>query len=127
MSSITKVRKVWAKALLSGKYRQTQNALKDRDGFCCLGVLCDLYRKEVDGTWKKDEDGDWTFLKAHGTPPDAVQKWAGLTNTQMTRFVNMNDNLGLRFPVIAGEIEKMRPRPKTWANQYGSGKIGEKK
>jgi hypothetical protein len=32
----------WADALESGKYKQTAGVLKDNDGWCCLGVLCDI-------------------------------------------------------------------------------------
>ena len=30
----------WVKALRSGKYKQTREALQDKDGYCCLGVAC---------------------------------------------------------------------------------------
>jgi hypothetical protein len=37
----------WVAALRSGAYQQTHNRLTDhRGGFCCLGVLCDLYAEE---------------------------------------------------------------------------------
>lgn len=36
----TKLKGLWLDALRSGDYRQTQNTLKDNDGYCCLGVLC---------------------------------------------------------------------------------------
>lgn len=32
----------WIKALRSGKYTQTSNHLRVNDGYCCLGVLCDV-------------------------------------------------------------------------------------
>jgi hypothetical protein len=37
-SNVTK----WLKALRSGEYRQTKEVLKSDEGFCCLGVLCDV-------------------------------------------------------------------------------------
>ena len=32
----------WVNALRSGEYKQTKTQLQDEEGFCCLGVLCDL-------------------------------------------------------------------------------------
>ena len=36
------IAEIWVKALESGKYKQTKGALKKKDKYCCLGVLCDL-------------------------------------------------------------------------------------
>lgn len=33
----------WIAALRSGKYNQTQQRLQDNEGYCCLGVACDLF------------------------------------------------------------------------------------
>lgn len=33
----------WCKALRSGEYKQTKETLQDENGFCCLGVACDLF------------------------------------------------------------------------------------
>lgn len=33
----------WITALRSEKYSQTKGNLRDDEGYCCLGVLCDLY------------------------------------------------------------------------------------
>jgi len=40
-----KIMKRWIKALRSGKYKQTSGKLQDTDGFCCLGVACELFNK----------------------------------------------------------------------------------
>lgn len=47
----------WITALRSGKYKQTTNTLKAKDGsgFCCLGVLCDLAAADGNGSWKNAE------------------------------------------------------------------------
>lgn len=58
----------WVAALRSGEYVQTQAVLRTGDGFCCLGVLCDLYDKEG---WGKE------FFPSQGIPPDGVREWAG--------------------------------------------------
>jgi hypothetical protein len=41
------VKKIWVEALRSGDYKQTEGQLKDTFGFCCLGVLCDVYAEKV--------------------------------------------------------------------------------
>lgn len=53
----------WVRALRSGEYKQTTGVLRRTDtpgldGYCCLGVLCDL----AGVTWVQDEDGDWTAM-----------------------------------------------------------------
>lgn len=35
-----KLKELWLAALRSGEYPQTTYTLKDRQGYCCLGVLC---------------------------------------------------------------------------------------
>jgi hypothetical protein len=45
LDDISANREEWAQALESGKYKQAHDQLRDpdRNSFCCLGVLCDLY------------------------------------------------------------------------------------
>jgi hypothetical protein len=40
----TEIREAWQDALLSGLYNQTRGtlSLKDENGYCCLGVLCEV-------------------------------------------------------------------------------------
>lgn len=35
--------KKWVEALRSGKYKQTKETLQDKEGYCCLGVACELF------------------------------------------------------------------------------------
>lgn len=35
-------RKLWVDALRSNKYPQTKEVLQSKEGFCCLGVLCEI-------------------------------------------------------------------------------------
>lgn len=37
-----KNREEWIAQLRNGKYKQTKHRLHSSDGFCCLGVLCDI-------------------------------------------------------------------------------------
>ena len=45
----------WITALRSGEYNQDSDGgyLKTCDGYCCLGVLCDLYVKETGKEWAR--------------------------------------------------------------------------
>ena len=45
-------KKQWLDALRSGKYQQTDGYLHSGDGFCCLGVACDIQSSSAP-TWKK--------------------------------------------------------------------------
>jgi hypothetical protein len=90
-----KVKKLWVDALTSGEYKQTKGTLKDETGFCCLGVLCDIYTKETkNGVWR-EECGLMTFDIIHeatntllecgeGVPPNVVVNWAGLDDDNPT-------------------------------------------
>lgn len=41
------LKKRWTDALRSGEYDQTQGWLRDKRGFCCLGVACEVFGPEV--------------------------------------------------------------------------------
>ena len=73
------VMKKWVSALRSGKYKQGEGRLRDSDNnFCCLGVLCDLHRRETGkGRWRKGMyfAGDDCHDEI---TPNAVADWAGL-------------------------------------------------
>jgi hypothetical protein len=63
----------WIAALLSGEYEQAVGALRTADGYCCLGVLCDLHAKETQSRWRGS-----CYKDQEATLPRAVVKWAGL-------------------------------------------------
>lgn len=105
----------WVKALRSGKYRQTKSGLhKKGGGYCCLGVLCDLYAKEkkLKKPWFSSPESAPNFLSfqgANGYPPLEVQEWAGLEThcgelPSGETLAGMNDD-GKRFTTIAKTIE----------------------
>ncbi len=80
----------WIKALASGKYKKGEGALKkiNDDGkreYCCLGVLCDMYRlSKKDGSkFEKEDETDFAFRPAGeraegGYLPSTVAVWAGI-------------------------------------------------
>lgn len=83
------VKKKWLKALRSGEYKQTVGVLhKKGGGFCCLGVLTDLYLKEkgIEDGWVGEDRGDECQVKLtksgehdfENLLPSKVASWAGL-------------------------------------------------
>ena len=75
----SKVKQQWIEALRSKNYQQTTNYLRTQQGYCCLGVLCDLYAKEHNGVgWDVAGDVDYEFLDEIQTMPEEVKIWAGL-------------------------------------------------
>lgn len=103
-----RVKKMWIKALRSGKYKQAKGCLRDDDRFCCLGVLCDIFGRSRRIKWDGDRfDGERFAL------PASVREWAGLPlsnpiirpNTFHESAGGVNDHGG-KFPKIADLIEK---------------------
>lgn len=71
----------WVAALESGEYQQTAGVLRDANGFCCLGVACDLAVKAgvpVKVTPPRDSADCWYYNDIDGVLPKAVQGWLGL-------------------------------------------------
>lgn len=111
----------WAKALESGKYKQAKDALSSREkpkekyGYCCLGVLCDIYAKEMKGGKWKPEYGARYFVidgddRNDADLPFAVQCWAGMSSESGDRkegssLAQLNDT-GTAFKDIAKIIRE---------------------
>jgi hypothetical protein len=120
----------WIAALESGKYSQAREALRTTDGFCCLGVLSDLYIKEhpkeewtvtsltisnLTETFYSIKDTDPCGADYASTVlPRQVQDWAGMSSESghfMERnsasgpsLVFYNDQLKFSFKEIANII-----------------------
>ena len=120
------IKQAWVQALRSGEYRQTKTVLHDGAGFCCLGVLCDLYLTAHNDHWTFGY-GDVTDARYIDTDyqvlPKAVQKWAGLPHDhgafvvfdrehdsmpQQTTdtLAELNDRWGKSFDELADLIEE---------------------
>ena len=124
------VKQKWIGALRSGKYEQGSEKLRSPNGYCCLGVLCDLYVKENNKEWNfngYDEDGDetnphpmdyWCFDGEYEFLPQSVMDWAKLylrnpilrvdDNDEMFEFneeVSTLNDEGYSFSEIADLIE----------------------
>jgi hypothetical protein len=105
-----KWKRKWVKALRSGEYKQAKGALKKRGGYCCLGVLCDVVKKELHQEW--DDEG--AFLNYDASLPPKVMLLVGL-DTSFAEYINtkikdknlMEDNdCGKSFKQIANTIER---------------------
>lgn len=131
----------WVAALRSGEYQQIDGRLRsfepDVDGkysYCCLGVLCDLHRKEItpDGS---DHHYQWgevpgktgttttAYANHYDTLPMSVREWAGVRSSDPDlladpygegqcpmNITSLNDDLSFEFPLLAQLIEEQWQR-----------------
>lgn len=75
------IKQKWVDALNSGEYEQQRlGQLHNPDGWCCLGVLCDVYSQEKGIDW---EDYDYSqancpsyILESSEFLPLEVAEWA---------------------------------------------------
>ena len=77
-------------ALRSGEYKQIQGHLKDDNGFCALGVACDVYDPN---------------LVLGCTSPLVVHQAYGWSGELRGTIVNLNDYHGKSFAEIADYLE----------------------
>lgn len=110
----------WVAALRSGNYPQTKKVLRDSKGFCCYGVLCDLYAQEhlQEAEWTSNSSHyvfgmhlNNTFYNRAVMPPVHVFDWADGGNIVISdqgepvSLDALNDE-GVSFDEIANLIEK---------------------
>lgn len=128
------IKNLWVEALRSEDYQQARGSLLEAEdledceevSYCCLGVLCELYRKEVGGFWRSEDCGDYSFVAKDDEGvwdgstidlPSSVMEWAELPGSDPTVEVavgtlqyraaslsKLNDE-GLDFESIANLIE----------------------
>lgn len=119
----------WLTALRSGDYKQTQGCLRDDTGYCCLGVLTDLWVKGSSVEWHPKPFGTAFSIATPGwgaessVTPRGVMSWSDLTNSTGSTLLgththrdgvsqeefyvtlsDLNDN-GFTFEQIADVIE----------------------
>lgn len=95
------VKKKWIDALRSGWYDQGSEKLRSDQGYCCLGVLCDLYTQETKMVgWEfrgYDENEHlpqdyWYFDGESEFLPESVKEWAGFNVNNPSVRVDVTDN-----------------------------------
>jgi hypothetical protein len=97
--------KLLVDTLRSGEYKQTSGALRKQNGYCCLGVACDIAAKHGVGEWEPLDDEVEPYYRAFVTnhssvdylPPE-VMEWFG--------FSQENPDLSLGYSA----------RPASWFN-----------
>jgi len=107
------IKKRWVAALRSGEYRQGKIQLKKENKFCCLGVLCDIVKDELNLSWVTHPNmspptiaGEFLVL------PCIVSKYVELADTSVQyqgerRFLEyLNDTENLPFDKLALLIEE---------------------
>ena len=125
-----RVKKILIEALRSGEYSQDQLYLRTENGYCCLGVACDKYRKELNKEdWETNDTvyrsaldrriTTYKILGEHSILPEEVARWMDLIYDSELSFVGsyvtkdgedyslaqLNDN-GASFEEIADVIEE---------------------
>jgi len=107
---LTDNQKLWVDALRSGEYAQTEERLNDEDGFCCLGVACDVYAKATKLQIYTDAEGYIAGLGL-GDQHGAVMNWLGLhdslgiSKVAYARSLSVMNDYGSTFEDIADCIE----------------------
>jgi hypothetical protein len=125
----SKIKEAWVNALRSGKYEQGSEKLRSVRGYCCLGVLCDIYAQEHNTEWKfrGNEETNlqpmdyWYYEGESEFLPESVMDWAELkTNNPQLRVdveedgednwnykegVSHLNDAGYTFTTIANLIE----------------------
>lgn len=124
------IKEKWLQALRSGDYKQSVGFLKTDAGYCCLGVLCELYAKEHDTGSFQAMNVSTTysanihihkFVVGENTEsqflPYIVADWAGLSEVnpfmqdvvsgdkEWYRVSQYNDEYRYTFAEIANIIE----------------------
>jgi hypothetical protein len=108
------VKRLWVDALRSGEYQQGQGALFTGEGYCCLGVLCEVAIKAGLEIEKSKRDSEhWLYDGEAAWLPQSVEKWAGLPDAspdvslgfERRGLVQMNDGDLAPFSAIADAIE----------------------
>ena len=116
------VKRKWVAALRSGEYKQAGGRLRKGDCYCCLGVLTDLYDKDIQNDHHEwyEVDGKYGYYSDGGTVeailPESVMKWADLKECNptvleermgqpVTSLAYLNDNEALDFNQLADIIE----------------------
>ena len=86
------IRARWVAALRSGEYEQAFNYLRTDDGFCCLGVLCELAVQDgvIPASERDPVSATYSYAGADSLLPPPVKTWAKV-NFNQTLLAKGND------------------------------------
>ncbi len=115
------IKEQWIAALKSGNYRKDTGSLKTKEGYCCLGVLCEIYHQtHTDSSiWEPIGghmlqftlfDGEFhPHVSRTGYLPEPVATWAGIADHDCDtinqddtqgRLARLNDRSITFYPII---------------------------
>jgi hypothetical protein len=70
--------RLWVEGLRSRRFAQTDQKLADSEGYCCLGVACEIaIENGLDLEKEQSEDGDWRYGDDFVLLPLKVADWYG--------------------------------------------------
>jgi hypothetical protein len=102
-------------ALRSGEYPQSSETLQSDLGYCCLGVMCEVYEKETGDKLTRHKNSYLAGTDLEGHVFSKVQNWVGLRSFSgkfigeaggvNNSLIDMNDTLNKSFLEIADFIE----------------------
>jgi hypothetical protein len=107
---------IWINALRSGQYEQASGALRNKNGYCPLGVLCDLSKLS---DWKAEPNSNkFDYLNQLNYLPKEVAMWAGINDDERAKFnsffIVYNDYEKLTFDDFATKLELLYKKKKKW-------------
>lgn len=101
-----KIAMKWVKALRSGKYKQAKHRLKSAEGYCCLGVLCEInniiYTENFDSVLSYRDMRKLTMRSDIGNIPGDVDR-------KEDSLAELNDSGEYNFDEIADIIQIIYP------------------
>lgn len=102
---------LWVDALRSGEYQQARSALKTSEGYCCLGVACEVYQKEVGDLDVTRPIKSYLYDNRGGSLPAKVVAWLDVWSPNPTlapgvTATALNDFRRWDFNQIADAIEQ---------------------
>ena len=105
------IKQRWVDALQSGQYKKEKGGLglTNGEGFCCLGVLCNIHALETGNKWKNPKSPYYLHELASSFMPPQVKEWAGFppnSHNIELKLAKMNDDENKSFKKIADWIEK---------------------
>lgn len=114
--------RAWLEALRSGNYSQTRHRLQDEDGYCCLGVACEivipknLQVRYTQYELEENSDLECELGNLSGCLPQEYQEncpeWLAQVNDAYAKrnglnsLVARNDNDKWSFTQIADSLEE---------------------
>jgi hypothetical protein len=99
----------WVSALRSDRYQQDTGYLRTDDGYCCLGVLCDLVDPQG---WERHPGLCWDHTGGQGVLPGGVIEVAGIQPATPDPIIGgvklsaLNDSGEWSFDQLADLIER---------------------